>query len=144
MFADTLLDLERSHLILLAIWAAASVLAGTGLKAALAARRESSPVLSKFGLTMAAWGGVELAAVALLWPTLALRDLAGATRLDRILWLETGLDLGIIAVGVTLVVAAWHFGRRLGAVGAGAGTIVQGAALLALHGRLVLYLYGKV
>ncbi len=144
MFADTLLDLERGHLILLALWGSAGLLAGTGLLATLAARPDRPPLLSKFGLVMAVWGGAEVAVVGLRWHTLALRDLAAATRLDRLLWLESGLDLGVVAVGVTIVVAAWHFGRRLGGVGAGTATIVQGTVLLALHGRMVLFLFGKV
>jgi hypothetical protein len=69
--------------------------------------------------------------------TLAIRDLQGAMRLDRLLWLNTGLDLGYVAVGATLAVAGWLIGRRLGAVGAGIGVVVQGAALLVLHLRLL-------
>jgi len=85
MFADTLLDLERSHLLALLLWAGASVLTGTGILAMLAIRRATSPLLSRFALVTVAWGAAELIAVAVQWPSLTLRDLAGATRLDRLL-----------------------------------------------------------
>jgi hypothetical protein len=144
MFADTLLDLERAHLIRLMLWAGASLLTGTGILAVLAVRRTTSPMLSTFGLVTAAWGAVELAAAVAQWSSLALRDLAGATQLNRLLWLESGLDVALIAVSATIAVAAWRLGRRPGWVGGGVGTVAQGAALLALHARLALYLSGKV
>ncbi len=140
MFADTLLDLERSHLLALLLWAGASVLAGTGILAVLAVRRETSPLLSGFALITGAWGAAELIADAIQWPSLALRDLAGATRLDRILWIEAGVGLAIILAGIAVALTAWRRGRRPSGVGAGLGTILQGVALLALHGRLALYL----
>jgi hypothetical protein len=81
---------------------------------------------------MAGWGAVEIAFVALSWRALALRDLSSATRLDRLLWLNAGLDVGYVLVGVSLVVTGWRLGRRLAVVGAGIGVVVQGAALLLL------------
>ena len=60
------------------------------------------------------------------------RDLASATRLDRILWLNIGLDAGYVLVGITLIVVGWRMGRRLGLVGAGMGVVVQGGALALL------------
>jgi hypothetical protein len=62
-----------------------------------------------------------------------MRDVSGATRLDRLTWLHAGLDVGIIAVGVTLAVTAWIHGRRLGLIGAGLGIVVQGLGLLVLN-----------
>jgi hypothetical protein len=117
-------------------------LAGTTLYAVLAARNTRSALLASFAAVTAGWGVAELIAVAAAWPALALRDLAGATRLDRFLWLETGLDMGVIAIGITLAVTAWRLGRRLDGVGAGMGTVVQGAVLLALHIRLVMHISG--
>jgi len=61
-----------------------------------------------------------------------LRDLAGATRLDRFLWLNIGLDAGYVLVGGTLLVLGWRLARRMGLVGAGLAVIVQGAALALL------------
>jgi hypothetical protein len=144
LFADTLLALERSHLTALGFWAAASLLAGSAVLAALAVRRARWHLVGSFATVTAVWGGAELIAVAAAWNALALRDLAGATRLDRFLWLETGLDLGIVAIGMTLAFTAWRLARRLDGVGAGIGTAVQGAALLALHIRLALRLSGLV
>jgi hypothetical protein len=63
---------------------------------------------------------------------LAPRDLAGATRLDRLLWLTIGLDIGFVLIGLTLVATGWRLGRRLGLVGAGTAVVVQGTALLLL------------
>jgi sulfite exporter TauE/SafE len=95
-------------------------------------RSRSSALLEHFAVQMAGWGGVELAFVALSWRALAPRDLADATRLDRLLWLNAGLDVGYVLVGVSLAITGWKLGRRLGLVGAGIGVVVQGAALLLL------------
>jgi hypothetical protein len=132
MWADTLLSAERVLLLRLLTWGALSVLAGTGILAWLRLRSRSSALLEHFAVQMAGWGGVELAFVALSWRALAPRDLAGATRLDRLLWLNAGLDVGYVLVGVSLAITGWKLGRRLGLVGAGIGVVVQGAALLLL------------
>ena len=132
MFADTLLQLERGHLVRLLVWGALSVLLGTALLGVLAATRRRSPLLHHFALQLAAWGAIDLALAAVAWRGLALRDLAGATHLDRLLWLNIGLDAGYVGVGVTLAVAGWALGRRLSLVGAGLGVIVQGLGLAVL------------
>jgi hypothetical protein len=75
------------------------------------------------------WGAVELGAALLLLRSLAIRDLAGATRLDRMLWMNIGLDVGFVLVGITLVVIGWRAVRRLGLVGAGIAIILQGVSL---------------
>ena len=132
MFADTLLQLERSHLLRLLAWGAASVLLGTLLLAVLLGTRRRSPLLRHFGLQTAAWGAIDVALAAWFWRGLALRDLAGATRLDRLLWLNIGLDAGYIAVGLTLALVGWRLGRSLGLVGTGIAVMVQGLALALL------------
>jgi hypothetical protein len=132
MWADTLLAAERALLLRLLAWGAVSVLTGTALFAWLRTRRRSSKLLEHFAIQMAGWGAVEIAFVALSWRALALRDLSSATRLDRLLWLNAGLDVGYVLVGVSLVVTGWRLGRRLAVVGAGIGVVVQGAALLLL------------
>jgi hypothetical protein len=68
-----------------------------------------------------------------MWTHLAPRDVASATRLDRLLWLNVGLDIGYVLVGITLIIAACRLGKRLGLVGAGIGVIVQGGALMLLN-----------
>jgi hypothetical protein len=137
MWSDTLLLAERAHLMRLILWGGASVLAGGALLATLAASRAHAPFLRHFAIQMLAWGAAEVALAAFATRGLAERDLSGATRLANLLWLNTGLDLGYIGVGATLAVTGWVLGRRHGAVGAGIGIMVQGAALLVLHIRVL-------
>lgn len=132
MWSDTLQAIERAHLLRVGAWGAASVLVGTLLLALVAARRGRAPLLFQFALQTAAWGAVDVALAAWGLRALAPRDYAAATRLDRLLWLNAGLDVGYVAAGVTLATAAWTLGRRMGGVGAGLGVILQGVALLLL------------
>jgi hypothetical protein len=144
MFSDTLLQLEHGHLLRLAIWAQVSVLTGALLLVWLARRGERSPLLFHFAVQTAAWGAVGVAMAALRWHGLDVRDLAGATRLDHVLWLTAGLDLGGMGVGATLAITGWRLNRHLGAVGAGLGILVQAAALFALDARFLSQLQGVV
>ena len=138
MWADSLLALERGHLLRLLLWALGSILVGTLLLAWAAWRRHDAPLLRHFAIQMAAWGAVDAAIVAWGWQGLALRDYGGAQRLVNFLWLNTGLDVGYVAVGVVLALLGWRWGPRLGAVGAGVGVIVQGLALVLLDARLLV------
>ncbi len=138
MWADTLLVLERGHLLRLALWGGGSVLAGTLLLAVLTMRRIDAALLRHFAIQTAAWGAVDLAICAWGWRGLALRNYAGAQQLLNILWLNTGLDAGYVAIGVTLAITAWRWGARAGGIGAGLGIIVQGLALFLLDLRLIL------
>jgi hypothetical protein len=99
-----------------------------------------SALLSAFALTTMAGGLFEGTVALVSLGGLVPRDLGAAAQLDRHLWFETGLDVGCVAVGVTLALACWGVahGKRLGGVGAGVGIIVQGAAMLALDARFVL------
>jgi hypothetical protein len=132
MWADTLLAAERAHLLRLALWGAASLLVGTALVAMLRMGRPRSSLLKHFGIQNAVWGAVELGIAMFLLRSLALRDLAGATRLDRILWLNIGLDVGYVLVGITLAAIGWCAVRRFGLVGAGIAVTLQGTALAIL------------
>lgn len=132
MWADTLEMLERLHLLRLLVWAAASMLAGTALLAWLRAGERHSSLLKHFAIQSVAWGVVDAVIAGVALRGVAPRDIASATRLDRMLWLNIGLDAGYVFVGITLVVAAWRLGRRLGLVGAGIGVVVQGGALALL------------
>jgi hypothetical protein len=138
MWADTLLVLERGHVLRLALWGAGSVFIGTMLLAWLAWRRTAAVFLQHFAVQTAAWGAVDL--LICLWGSrgLALRDFAGAQKLVSFLWLNTGLDVGYLLVGITLAVACWRLGPRLGGIGAGVGIMVQGIALALLDLRLIL------
>lgn len=130
-----LLELERAHLLRLSVWAIASVAAG--LVALLwAARATSPPFWRHAGIQSLAWGLVDLGIVALAWGGLAPRDLTGAIALDRVLWLNIGLDIGYAMVGATLLIFGLRAPRRPGLVGAGAAVILQGLALAVLDAVL--------
>ena len=133
MWADALQAAERAHLLRLAIWGGASLLTGTTLLVLLRAQRHRSALLDHFGIQTAAWGAVDLMRALLGLRSLELHDLAGATRLDRFLWLGVGLDAGFVMVGLTLLVLGWRFARHPGFVGAGIAVIVQGGALALLN-----------
>lgn len=132
MFADTLLVAEGAHLLRLLAWGAASVLVGTALLAWLRVGRRHSMLLEQFAIQTAAWGAAEIALGALARTSLAMRDLAGATRLDRLLWLNIGLDAGYVLLGLALAFAGWRLGRHLGFFGAGMAIVIQGGALALL------------
>jgi len=137
MWADTLLALERGHLLRLALWGGMSVLVGTSLFTWLTVRRVAAPLLRHFGIQTTAWGAVNL--LICLWAgrDLALRDYAGAQKLLNLLWLNIGLDAGYVAIGITVSIAAWRWGARSGGIGAGVGIVVQGVALMLLDLRLL-------
>lgn len=137
MYSDTLLALERAHLLQIIVWGGGSIVLGTALLVAIAVRRVRSPLLLNFGVQCLAWGAIDLllAGVHLGW--LTGRDLNGAVALDRLLWLSTGLNAGFVGVGLTLALTGWLLGRRMALIGAGAGVIVQGLALLVLNLRFV-------
>ena len=132
MWADTLFAAERVHILRLVLWGAASLVVGTGLVLMVRLGRPESSLLKHFGVQTAAWGAVELGVALLLLRSLSLRDLSGATQLDRLLWMNIGLDVGYALVGITLVVVGWRAVRRFGLVGAGIAIVMQGAALAIL------------
>lgn len=130
-----LLGLERDHLTRLAVWALGSILGG--VLCTMWGRRAVQPAFWRHaGIQTAAWGAVDLIIVALAWRGLATRDLAGAIALDRVLWLNIGLDVGYAMVGLTLLVFGLRAPRRPGLIGAGAAIVVQGLALAVLDAIL--------
>ena len=132
MWSDTLLAAERVHLIRIVIWAVASAVLGTTAVMIIAGRRISAPVVLWFAIQTLGWGSVELILAAARWSALSMRDVSGATRLDRLTWFAIGIDVGMIAVGVTTALMAWRFTRNLRAFGGGLGVVVQGLGLLVL------------
>lgn len=140
MWADTLLTAERAHILRLFAWGATSAVTGTAIVAWLRRRAGQSPLLLQFGLQTMGWGLVEVALAVFASRGLALRDLAGATRLDRFLWLNIGLDVGYVLVGASILVTGWQIARRSGLVGAGVGVIVQGSALVLLDLTLAVHI----
>jgi hypothetical protein len=139
MWADTLLAAEKVHLMRVLVWALTCVLAGTAVLAVLAVRRWSSALLRGFAVQTIAWGVFEATVACVALAGLVPRDLGAAARLDQHLWFDSGLDVGFIAIGVTLALTTYGYtrGRRLGGVGAGLGIIVQGAVLLALDANFL-------
>lgn len=129
MWADSLLLAEQHHLVRLFIWSEASLVVGGGMLAILLWRRVESPMLRHFAIQTAAWGAVVLALAFVGWKRLGVRDHAAAVSLDRFVWLNIGLDIGYVAVGLTLVLTGWFGVRRPGMAGAGAAVILQGFAL---------------
>jgi hypothetical protein len=132
MWSDTLLAAERSYLIRVVIWAVMSAVLGTTFVTIIAGRRMSAPIALWFAIQTLVWGSVELIVAAARWSALSMRDVSGATRLDRLIWFTIGIDVGIIAAGVTAVLMAWRFTRNLPAFGGGLGVVVQGLGLLVL------------
>ena len=106
MWSDTLLAAERSHLIRVVIWAVTSAVLGTTFVTIIAGRRMSAPIALWFAIQTVVWGSVELIIAAARWSALSMRDVSGATRLDRLIWFTIGIDVGIIAAGVTAVMPA--------------------------------------
>lgn len=136
MWADTILNAERQYVARMLVWAALSIVAGTAIAALLAARRLKSPVLTQFAVQLAGWGLVLSAIGVLEWQGLQLRDLASATRLERVTWTRVGFDAGVVGMGAVLAGASRTLGRSLSGMGAGAGLAVQGIALLILDLQL--------
>ena len=139
-WADSLLALERAFLLRVVIWGGISILIGTALVTWLSVKNLESALVRGFARHSIAWGGMAVVAAALSSRGLALRDLAGATALDRRVWFGIGLSLGCAAAGALLARVAFGFGGRFELVGAGLAMGVQGSALglLALQFAMAL------
>ncbi|MGH7619118.1 MAG: DUF6992 family protein [Gemmatimonadaceae bacterium] len=133
MWADTLLRAEQQHLVRLLIWAGLSIVAATALATMLSARRVRSPLLRHFALQMVVWGVTIGAIAAVGLATAGLRDVAGAARLERLVWTNVGLAVGYVGIGAALALSAWFPARRMSLVGAGVGVMTQGLALLLIE-----------
>ena len=137
MWADTLLGAERAHIHQLLMWGGASAVLGLLLLLTIG-RPRRSPLVFHFAVQSLAWGVVIAAVAGSALESLQLRDLGAATRLDRWLWLNLGLETGYVAVGATIALCAWFLGRRYGGVGAGVAITVQGLGLALITARLLL------
>jgi hypothetical protein len=140
MWADQVLAFERAHVARLLLWGALCVISALGTGLLLRRRWREAPLLAHFAIQTGAWGAIDALLALAARPGLTLRDYDGVTRLDRFLWFNCGLDVGYVAVGVTLAVCGWRLACSRGLVGAGLGVIVQGLALFLLDLRLVLQL----
>jgi hypothetical protein len=145
MWSDVVLQIERLHVLRLLFWAAASVVAGTALLVMSVAQGRGSTLIRHFAGVCAALGAAELILGAIEYQRLALRDLAGATRLERVAWLQVGLYLGMAAVGLTMWVISRRVASRahsppeatLPTVGGGIAVALHGLALATLQLLLV-------
>ncbi|MDZ7631856.1 MAG: hypothetical protein U5K74_11055 [Gemmatimonadaceae bacterium] len=140
MWADQVLAFERAHLYRLLLWGVASIITALGCWVYLRLKRLDVPLLKHFAIQTGAWGAIDAVLALAARPGLALRDYDGVTSLDRFLWFNCGLDVGYVAVGVTLGLCGWRLSRSRGLVGAGLGVGIQGAALLLLDLRLAALL----
>jgi hypothetical protein len=132
VWADTLLLAEQQHLLRLFVWAALSILAGTAIGVLLAVRRARSPLLTHFAIQMAGWGVAVAIIAGIWWANVHIRDLSGATRLERFVWMSAGFDVGVIALGATVGVLGRRLAHSVSSVGAGAAIFVQGLGLFLL------------
>ena len=130
MWADTVLHAEQQHLLRLLLWAGLSIVAATAVATLVSLRRVQTPFLKHFAIQLAVWGVAVGAIAAVGWHGAELRDVSGAARLERLLWMNVGLEIGYVAVGTVLALSGWMLARRLSAVGAGMGIVIQGLALL--------------
>lgn len=140
MWADQVLAFERAHAARLLLWGVASIVTAAGCWTYMRMQRFDLPLLRHFAIQTGAWGAIDALLALASRPQLALRDYDGVTHLDRFLWLNCGLDVGYVAVGVTLGACGWRLARSRGLVGAGLGVMTQGAALLLLDLRLAALL----
>lgn len=140
MWADQVLAFEKAHLARLLLWGAASLATGLGCWAFWRVKQVDSALLRHFAIQTGAWGAVDLVLALASRPTLSLRDYDGVTNLDRFLWFNCGLDVGYVAVGITLAWCGWKLTRSKGLLGAGIGVVIQGTALLLFDLRLAALL----
>jgi len=130
VWSDTFLHAEQQHLLRLLLWAALSVIAATAIVAVVAMRRARSVLLSHFALQMALWGVVIGSIAAVEWHGLHLRDVSGAARTERLLWMKIGFDAGLVGMGCVFGLCGRILARNAAAIGAGVGIIVQGLGLM--------------
>lgn len=150
-------SIERELTGALGAWATGSVLVGTAL--AVVGRVTGLSVVSGFARQQVAWGAIDgaIAGVSAFRSRgqapdgVAIVDdddrpdhdsQARAQRLERLLTLNTGLDVVYVVSGITLAAAASPLAARTGRnadqfVGDGLGIVVQGGFLLALDGFFV-------
>ncbi len=139
---------EADHLRRLGLWGASSVVGGAGLFALSqpALLGDGAPrQLEGFAIQSMAWGGINLAIVAIgslapkTTPTMSTMSKMRADALDaeddlaKVLWVNVGLDVGYMMAGGTMMAAS-----QLGAepsvdwLSHGAGIVTQGAGLFIL------------
>lgn len=137
MWADSFLRVEQQHVFSLLLWGASTVLCATIIAITLAAQNRRSPLLVHFATQLAVWGILATIVAGMEWHGIHLRDVASATRVERLMWLRTGFDIGVVGMGVTLAAVGRILARNPGASGAGMAIIMHGLALFAVDVRFV-------
>jgi uncharacterized protein DUF6992 len=112
--------------------AGVSIVAGTAVATMLVARRERSRLLQHFAIQMAAWGLAVAIFAGVSWAGLHMRDVSGAARLERFVWMSVGFDAGVVAVGATLAIVGYVMVRSAATLGAGTAIVIQGLSLFLL------------
>jgi hypothetical protein len=124
----------HQHLVRLGVWALFSIVFGILV---LLVKRQSLAA-QHFSLQFIVWGAVDGIIVLFGLRDNSRPDLVAAIKLREFLWLNEGLDVGYIAVGITLIIIG-----RLPKVnsaslpGAGLAVAIQGFLLLLLDGILL-------
>jgi len=136
VWADSFLHAEQQHVLLLLVWSGLSVLAGTATALLLVARHRASVLLMSFAKQLVLWGLVIAVAVVLERHGIRLRDVASATRVERLLWMRIGFDIGIVGMGTMLTIAGRRLARSQGAIGAGIAIALHGMALFIVDAQL--------
>jgi hypothetical protein len=131
MWSDTLLELERLHLLRVAGWGMASLVVGA-LLWLLVARRGGAPLIAHFSIQLVAGGALLLTLAGAAGNSLALRDHAGAVRLDRTAMLGVLVAATAALGGLLVALAGWVRGRRQAAIGGGLGVALHGAVVAIL------------
>ena len=145
MWADTLQQAERLHFLRLCLWGALATIAGTILLVFAHVRAARPALLHCFGLVCGLLGLTELFIGLIAYRVVPLRDIAGATRLDRFAWLQLGLYLGMAVAGVTFALASrvkklatgGLAEASLARIGAGVAVALHGLALVTLELLLI-------
>ena len=138
--ANDRLDGGRAHLWRNMVWGVASAAGGTAL--ALTSDRDQHPTRWAFGLQTAIWGGIDIGIAGvglyLLSGPPEERGVRATIAKERLfhdaLLLNMGLDVGYIAVGAGMLIAARKEFDNAGEWrGHGAAIVIQGTALLAFE-----------
>src|SRR5689334_3168664 len=98
-------------------------------------------LIRRFAGVCALLGALELIAGVIEYRGLGLRDLAAATRLERLAWLQLGLYVGLASVGAAICVvgriitsrAAARLDVALPTIGTGIAIALHGLALATLE-----------
>jgi hypothetical protein len=137
VWADLVLRAEREHAIVLLVWAALSLIMATASLVLAKAGRQQSSVLGGFASQLAMWA-LAIGVVGIVeWNQLTMRDLAAATRLERLMYARAGFDVGIIGAGGVLAGASHILARSARGLGAAAAIAAHGLALLVIDLRLI-------